>query len=183
MIIGLSGYAQYGKDTVAKYLVEHHGFTRIAFADKIRDYLYEMDPMFDSIAGEPMFVKAKVDRDGWEVAKKHPHIRRLLQTSGVAARKVFGQGFWVHEAMKTMLDDPRPDMNYVITDVRFLNEADMVRANKGQIWRVERDGVKAVNGHVSEHDLDNWEFDAYIHNNSSIEDLEFAVKQMMMAVA
>lgn len=48
--------------------------------------------------------------------------------------------------------------------------------------RVERDGVKAVNSHVSEHDLDGWEFDAYIHNNATIEDLEFAVKSLMVAV-
>ena len=65
MIIGLTGYAQSGKDTVAKILVENYGFTRIAFADKIREFLYETNPMYDSIVGEPLFVKAKVDRDGW----------------------------------------------------------------------------------------------------------------------
>ena len=153
MIIGLTGYAQSGKDTVAKILVDQYGYTRIAFADKIRDFLYETNPMYDSIAGEPLFVKARVDRDGWEKAKQSPQIRRLLQNSGVAARKVFGEGFWVHEAMKTMLDDPRPDMNYVITDVRFINEADMIQANNGQMWRIKRMGVEAVNGHVSEHGL------------------------------
>ena len=103
MIIGLTGYAQSGKDTVAKVLVENYGFTRVAFADKIREYLYEMNPMFDSIAGEPVFVRDRVDRDGWEKAKQSPQIRRLLQNSGVAARKVFGPQFWVHEAMKSML--------------------------------------------------------------------------------
>jgi cytidylate kinase len=75
MIIGLTGYAQSGKDTVAKILVENYGYTRVAFADKIREFLYETNPMYDSIAGEPVFVKAKVDRDGWEVAKQSPHIR------------------------------------------------------------------------------------------------------------
>lgn len=182
MIIGLTGYAQSGKDTIAKILVENYGFTRIAFADKIREFLYETNPMFDSIAGEPLFVKARVDRDGWESAKQSPHIRRLLQNSGVAARKVFGDGFWVHEAMKSMLNDPRPDMNYVITDVRFLNEADMIRANNGQIWRIKRIGVDAVNAHVSESQMDDYPVDQIFTNNSSIEDLELMVKTRMQGV-
>lgn len=179
MIIGLTGYAQSGKDTVAKVLVEQHGFTRIAFADKIKDFLYETNPMFDSIAGEPMFVKARVDRDGWEEAKKSPHIRRLLQNSGVAARKIFGDAFWVHEAMKTMLNDPRPDMNYVITDVRFLNEADMVKANNGQVWRIKRIGIEAVNSHVSESQMDGYPVDQIFINNGTIADLESLVNSRM----
>jgi hypothetical protein len=183
MIIGLTGYAQSGKDTVANILVENFGYTRVAFADKIREFLYETNPMYDSVLGEPLFVRAKVDRDGWEEAKKSPHIRRLLQTSGVAARKVFGEGFWVHEAMKTMLDDPRPDMNYVVTDVRFLNEADMIRANQGQLWRIKRLGIDAVNGHVSEHELDGYPVDQIFVNNTTIEDLELLVKTRMAGYA
>ena len=181
MIIGLTGYAQSGKDTVAKVLVEQHGFTRIAFADKIREFLYETNPMFDSIAGEPRFVKERVDRDGWEEAKKSPHIRRLLQTSGVAARKLFGDNFWVHEAMKTMLTDPRPDMNYVITDVRFLNEADMIKANNGQIWRIRRLGVDPVNSHVSETQMDGYPVDQIFINNGTIDDLKVLIDTRMRA--
>jgi dephospho-CoA kinase len=183
MIIGLTGYAQSGKDTVAKILVENYGFTRVAFADKIREYLYETNPMYDSVVGEPLFVKAKVDRDGWDKAKQHPQIRRLLQNAGVAARKTFGEGFWVHEAMKTMLNDPRPDMNYVLTDVRFLNEADMIRANKGQIWRIKRLGIDAVNNHVSEHELDDYKVDQIFTNNGSIEDLKLMINTRMYAYA
>lgn len=182
MIIGLTGYAQSGKDTVAKILVENYGYTRVAFADKIREYLYDMNPMVDNVAFEPIFLKDRVDRDGWEVAKKNPQIRRTLQNAGVSARKVFGEGFWVHEAMKTILDDPRPDMNYVITDVRFLNEADMIRANNGQIWRIKRLGVDAVNAHVSESQMDGYQVDQIFTNNSSIEDLELMVKTRMMSL-
>jgi hypothetical protein len=183
MIIGLTGYAQSGKDTVANVLVERYGFTRIAFADKIREFLYETNPMYDSIVGEPLFVKAKVDRDGWEEAKKSPHIRRLLQNSGVAARKIFGDSFWVHEAMKTMLNDPRPDMNYVITDVRFLNEADMIKANNGQIWRIKRLGVDPVNSHVSETQMDGYPVDQIFINNSTLDDLEVLIKTRMVGYA
>lgn len=179
MIIGLTGYAQSGKDTVAKILVDNYGFTRIAFADKIREFLYETNPMFDAIAGEPMFVKARVDRDGWEEAKKSPHIRRLLQNSGVAARKVFGENFWVQQALREV----HFEGNYVITDVRFTNEADAIKKyDNAQLWRIKRLGVEAINGHVSEHEMDDYKVDQIFMNRSSIEDLELLVKTRMMGL-
>jgi hypothetical protein len=180
MIIGLTGYAQSGKDTVANILVNNYGYTRIAFADKIREFLYETNPMYDSIVGEPLFVKAKVDRDGWEEAKKSPHIRRLLQTSGVAARKVFGENFWVQQALK----DVHFEGNYVITDVRFTNEADIIKKyDNSQLWRVKRLGVEGVNIHVSEHELDGYPVDQIFINNTTVEDLELLVKTRMAGYA
>ena len=173
MIIGLTGYAQSGKDTVANILVDRYGFTRIAFADKIRELLYEANPMYDSIVGEPLFVKAKVDRDGWEEAKKSPHIRRLLQTTGVAARKLFGEDFWVKQALK----DISPDGNYVIADVRFENEADMIKALYGQVWRVRRQNVEPVNQHVSEVALDDYKFDQILKNEGSLDELKELVRK------
>jgi hypothetical protein len=180
MIIGLTGYAQSGKDTVANILVNNYGYTRVAFADKIREFLYETNPMYDSIVGEPLFVRAKVDRDGWEEAKKSPHIRRLLQTSGVAARKVFGENFWVQQALR----DVHFEGNYVITDVRFTNEADIIKKyDNSQLWRVKRLGVEAVNSHVSEHELDGYPVDQIFINNTTIEDLELLVKTRMAGYA
>jgi hypothetical protein len=179
MIIGLTGYAQSGKDTVANILVDRYGFTRIAFADKIRELLYEANPMYDSIVGEPLFVKAKVDRDGWEEAKKSPHIRRLLQTTGVAARKLFGEDFWVKQALK----DISPDGNYVIADVRFENEADEIKFTGGQIWRVKRLGVDPVNGHISETQMDGYPVDQIFVNNTTIDDLEVLIKTRMSGYA
>ena len=43
-LVGLSGYAQVGKDTVGKILVEKYGFERVSFADKLREVLYALDP-------------------------------------------------------------------------------------------------------------------------------------------
>lgn len=36
MILGISGFAGSGKDTVADFLVKNHGFVKVAFADKIK---------------------------------------------------------------------------------------------------------------------------------------------------
>ena len=176
MIIGLSGYAQSGKDTVAKYLVENHNFERVAFADPIKNLLWEINPLL----ADGFNLQGVVNAYGWDAAKtRFPEVRNLLQNLGKGARDVLDTDIWVSAALRKMWD---VDQNYVITDVRFQNEATTLKMlTDTYIWRVERIGVDAVNSHVSEHDLDAWEFDAYVHNNSTIEDLEFAVKTTLMA--
>ena len=181
-LVGLSGYAQSGKDTVANYLVREHNFTRLAFADGIRNFLYEINP----IAEQDEFfnnirVQRLVDEHTWDVAKiTTPEIRTLLQKLGVGARKVFGDTFWVDQVFNVV--KANPENNYVITDVRFQNEATALKEVGGSLWRIERAGVGAANDHISEHDLDNWTFDTYLHNNSTIEDLEFAAKVTLQSL-
>ena len=52
VIIGLSGYAQSGKDTVANILVQHYGYKRVAFADKIRECLFALCLLYTSDAAD-----------------------------------------------------------------------------------------------------------------------------------
>jgi hypothetical protein len=58
----------------------------------------------------------------------------------------------------------------------------MIRANNGQIWRIKRIGVDAVNAHVSESQMDDYPVDQIFTNNTSIEDLELMVKTRMRGV-
>lgn len=171
MIIGLSGYAQSGKDTVADYLMAEHGFIRRAFADNIRRMLYDVNPM---IGHEPLQVK--VDVDGWDKAKQDPIVRRMLQVLGVSARENIHQDVWINAALDRVLND-----RIVITDVRFINEAEAIRDRGGEIWRVVRPGVNAVNSHVSETQLDNYKFDQYLVNDGSITDLHNQVLNLIGA--
>ena len=173
MIIGLTGYAQSGKDTVANILVEQYGYTRVAFADKIRDFLYEVNPMVGcSPSG---YLKDLVDLIGWDAAKQEPQVRRLLQDLGVGARKVFGEDFWIKQALVSTLKHQK----LVVTDVRFTNEASMIKHFEGQVWRVKRNNVSAVNNHVSEHEMDGYPVDQIFTNNGSIEDLAALIKTRM----
>lgn len=176
-VIGLSGYAQVGKDTVAQVLVQKYAFERIAFADSIRNFLYEVDPIVGQVANEPIYLSKLVDRDGWEVAKQSPEVRRLLQRTGVAARNQWAKEFWISQALKKMF--PAGPRQYVVTDVRFPNEAEAIRLLGGEIWRVTRGDSKAVNSHVSESALDNFKFDKVIENNGTIKDLEQLVVSLL----
>lgn len=174
MIVGLTGYAQSGKDTLAQILVEDYGFVRIAFADKIREFLYEVSPMVGcSPSG---YLKDLVDLVGWDEAKQEPQVRRLMQDLGVGARKVFGEDFWVQAAFS----DVRHSQKIVVTDVRFQNEADWIKKFEySYVWRVKRNGVGAVNSHVSESQMDGYPVDQIFTNNGSIEELKELVHKRM----
>jgi hypothetical protein len=174
MIIGLSGYARSGKDEVAKVLVSEFNFERVAFADAIRDLLYLMNPMIDITPLQTM-----VEALGWDATKKHPDVRRYLQDLGVGARKLFGKDFWVNQALNPHLYE-HPivgvNKNIVVTDVRFENEADIVKSMGGEVWRIRRNGVDPVNQHVSEIALDDYKFDQILKNEGSLDELRELVR-------
>jgi hypothetical protein len=165
-IIGLTGYAQSGKDTFASILVEKYGYSRIAFADKIRDFLYGINPM---VACSPTgYLQDLVNLVGWDKAKQEPQVRRLLQDLGISARDLISEDIWVTAALSSVSKDQR----VVITDVRFENEAAIIKSMGGQLWRVKRSGVGPVNDHVSESEMDGYKVDQIFVNNGTLEDLE-----------
>ncbi len=174
MIVGLGHQAQVGKDTAAGFLVEEHGFTRLAFADLLKEVSYDMNPIV-----LPSLVRGSlqdlVDERGWEAAKEVPEVRRLLQELGVAARWHLGENVWVQPIFNRILDEP--DTNFVITDVRFPNEfsclgsfqnrpATMVKITR----RIARLG--AGERHQSETALDQFEWDFVVPNNGTIQEFE-----------
>lgn len=169
MIIGLSGYARSGKDTVADYLVSNFGFERVAFADPIRTIMYDLNPTID---GEKL--ADMVDNYGWDITKSKDEVRTFLQVLGYSARQNIHADVWVMAAFAKM----RADKNYVIADVRFLNEADYIKKNNGEIWRVERPGISAVNTHVSEWEMDSYSFDHRLYNDGTVEQLQHLVKTL-----
>jgi len=172
-VIGLTGYAQSGKDTVASILVGKYGYTRIAFADKIRDFLYGINPM---VACSPTgYLQDLVNLVGWNEAKQEPQVRRLLQDLGISARELIDENIWVTSALGKINVGER----VVVTDVRFENEAMMIKLMGGQLWRVKRVGVGPVNDHVSESELDGYKVDQIFVNNGSIEDLTMLIQTRM----
>jgi hypothetical protein len=172
-LIGLTGYAQSGKDTLASILVEKYGYSRIAFADKIREFLYGINPM---VACSPTgYLRDLVNLVGWDKAKQEPQVRRLLQDLGISARDLIAEDVWVTAALGSVDKSQR----VVITDVRFENEAATIKLMGGQLWRVKRPGVEAVNSHVSETQLDGYKVDQIFVNSGSIQDLELLIRTRM----
>jgi len=175
MIIGVSGYAQSGKDEIAKLAAEY-GFERAAFADTLREAILALNPMI----GVGVRAKDLVMLMGWEKAKRmSAELRILLQRMGTeAGREIFGENIWIDRTLGGL----DPSKNYIITDVRYKNEANAIRDLGGQIWRVKRPGTGPVNKHKSEVDLNDYNFDFTLKNDGDLENLKHLVDKMMLVV-
>jgi hypothetical protein len=173
-VIGLTGYAQAGKDTVGSILVER-GYKRLSFADNVREAIWRLNPMVP----RRVFSDYNDDYDVWHTAQEWvelwgwervkvdlPEMRRLLQVMGTeVGREMFGEESWVEMVARQVSQHEK----VVITDVRFPNEAAFVRSVGGRVIRIERLGNRPVNQHASEK-LD-FRVDMVIPNNGTIEDL------------
>jgi len=193
MIIGICGLIGSGKGTVGDILVEQ-GFTKVSFADKLKDGVATIfgwnRAMLEGDTDESRNWREQPD-DFWsQETGRNITPRIVLQEFGTECmRDGFDDSIWVSLLKKQMLDNPG---DYVIPDVRFRNEQDMIRELGGEIWRVQRGDVPEWYGcamldnttgsnlmesydvHVSEYkwiDMNN-KFNTTIYNNSTLEQLK-----------
>ena len=178
MIIGLTGYARVGKDTVAELFV-NNGFTKMAFADPMREALVKLNPIIN-LGGHYAHLGDAVERIGWEALKTlSPQIRPLLQRMGTeVGREMFGENFWVDIAMQRAAEH----RDVVFSDVRFKNEADAIIENGGAVIRILREGTAPANGHLSETDMDTYPVDYVIGNHGLPEDLYAKVNVLLASM-
>lgn len=174
--IGLAGYARSGKDTVADFLTITHGYTKMSFADPMRQALLTLNPRID-VSGRILDVQQGVEAHGWDGLKQHSDdIRPLLQRLGTdVGRDLFGENVWVDLALTSIPDGAKA----VFADVRFPNEANAVTELGGRVWRIDRPGVQAANGHISEHALDGYEYSSTITNAGTLPELYGHIEQAL----
>lgn len=170
MILGLGYKARSGKDTFAG-LLARYGFRSLAFADPLKSAARELF----GLSGTQLFGDAKelVD-EFWGLTP-----RNIMQRLGTEAmRREFGDDFWVR-ALRRRIDTQESNVGrellWVITDVRFINEAVAVQSWGGKVLRIDRPGARArggVTGHASETELDSWTgWDGCVENVGTIDDL------------
>lgn len=181
-VIGLTGKAGCGKDTVADILVRNHGYQRIAFADPLRAMAYDLDPIIDWHGRNPVRLQEVVDRDGWDVAKRiYPEARRTLQRLGKEViRDHVGYNFWVDRAMGTITSTGG---RWVVTDCRFPNEAQAIKDVGGTVVAIAREGLDPLSGsHASEAGVGDVLIGAQLYNSGTLGDLEESVKTLAMVI-
>ena len=202
-IIGLAGPAGCGKDTVAQLLATHLGFSHLAFADALRAEIidaYGIDAsaltrrdtkekesnalslercQSISFVGA-LVMQAKKDNPLCDVAEfmESPRSPRLImQWWGTDYRRQHSdERYWTRILTSRIHTQQQGQQwRHVISDVRFKNEADAIRALGGVIWQVKRPGLQAGTGHVSEIDGSQLEPDAIINNRHDIRHLQAVV--------
>jgi hypothetical protein len=174
--IALSGWARSGKDSIAEYLVKEHGYTRVSFADPMREALVALNPQIRYFETNlPLATAVRII--GWEELKENSEdVRELLQRMGTeVGRNLFGENFWVDLAIK----EARKHKKVVFSDCRYLNEAEAIRKRGGKVWRITRPGVRPANTHTSEKDLDDYRFDARVTHDSTLPKLHKKVDQIL----
>lgn len=179
--IALCGKAGSGKDTVAQYLCEAHGYTRLAFADPLKEMALTVDPFISLVAGEPVRLSRIVQLRGWEQAKQmFPEVRRTLQQMGQTVRAL-DRDFWVRTLLASALKARGP---IVVSDMRYLNEYQSMHRAGFLTVRVVRPGAGlsgSAGAHISETELDGFPMVARLLNDGSL-DLLHARADALIAV-
>lgn len=167
-IIGLSGRAKSGKDTVA-VMLGRHGYHRRAFADPLKAAAQAIFGL-NEVQVMSQEAKERVD-EFWGLSP-----RQIMQRLGTEClRSGFRDDVWVRSLYRYILDNPQ-FRAWVVSDVRFPNEAEAIKSWGGRVWRVERPGIEAVSEHVSETAMDDYDrFDHVIVNDGGLDDLEASV--------
>jgi hypothetical protein len=137
MIIGITGPAGSGKDTAADHLVWVWGFQKLSWAGPLKAALTAL--------GFP----EPADRDDKE--KQIPGFnfswRQAAQALGTEWGRALDPDIWVKIVGEYMRREP--NRNWVISDVRFPNEAAMIRSMGGTI--VHLSGRRADLGNAETH--------------------------------
>lgn len=195
-IIGLVGRAGAGKDTVASILSESHGHIRVAFADALRIEVanaFKIDPrmMDDRFQKERVSDRITIARcdDQAFIARmkelghdihQHRSPRQILRWWGTEYRRqVCTDKYWL-ERMQDSIDSlmRTGTRKIVITDVRFINEAEFINSLFGQIWRVTRTSADSVEAdHPSESEQDQIRSWWTLSNNGTLGQLINVVNQ------
>lgn len=144
-VVGISGKMGSGKSALAGALVSR-GATRVSFADPVRRIAAEL---------------------GWDGAKDERG-RRLLQSLGVMARE-YDPDVWVRMWEARADEIIRGGGRVVADDVRFPNEAEVIRSRGGIVVRVEPRSDRArdsdADAHISETAMDGYAPDVVWHND------------------
>ena len=166
-IIGLYSPApQSGKSTVANEL-KKRGYTIVPFAETLKLMLI---PMLESLGYDKHGANYLVHQAKQVVVQDAGvSVRHMLQTLGTEyGRQCIHPDIWVRcwKGRASQFDA------VVADDVRFLNEAKMIKLLGGEMWRIDRTDAVRTFDHASEGSLDSYgEFDRHITNDGTIEDL------------
>lgn len=188
IVIGIGGAARSGKDTVARYLTERHGFTRIGLADPLKALASAIDPIIDGHYGERHMNELLTSFGEDYIKEEYPEYRRFLIAMGMAMRD-FDEDFWVDALLGFIVAKNGHEgvERFVVPDIRFENEVDGLRRltdyDRGavvEVWRVSNNEAEAKareTGQPTERLFDAGHvFDRTLNNNGDFDFLHMQVQ-------
>lgn len=176
IIVGISGKAGSGKDTIGDHLVSHYGFGKDGLSFPLKKavldiFSLEQEQIYDRIERE----QPLANWPGWTG-------RKLLQ---YVATELFRDNIDEHIWLKSLCLrlDNKPGL-WVVTDIRFPNERVFLKKLYGDNFvgiRVEREGHNGAPSGIPGHLSEKYEVDAdhVIVNDGDLPSLYYKVDSIM----
>ena len=178
LFIGLTGLARSGKTTVAQHLAAEHGFECYAFADPLREGIMAIF----NLSPEDLESDAKEQPIAW--LGRSP--RQLMQLLGTEwGRHMISANLWIDLAEQNLnclsaVFDSAP--GFIISDVRFENEADFIRKRGGTVIHLRRPDAPQVSAHISEAGVSIHDDDLILHNEGGLDELLGQLDELLIAL-
>ncbi len=168
-LIGLAGPAQSGKSTVATYLKNQHKFHEDSFAAPIREFVAHILSL--SLKGLEFYKEKQIPSFTYTP-------REMMQTVGTEwGRQMIQDDLWLVSLLRRIENHKAQDI--VISDVRFDNEAVVLRNLGGEIWYIARPDSSISSNHVSEAGINICTEDISINNDETLINLYLKVDKLL----
>lgn len=174
MIIGISGHARNGKDTVADYLVLCFGFEKRSFAKPLKE---ACKIIFDWTEDHVNGKLKEVEDTRWGITPRLAMQllgtewgQKCLCENSLSFARTTGRNLWVNRCLIDVAGK-----NIVIPDVRFPHEAQAIKDLGGKIIKVIRPGYEGNSNHASETEMAKITPDYNIVNNGTVDQLREVV--------
>lgn len=205
-VLAACGFIASGKDTVANYLIDNYGFTKLSFAASLKDAVASIfgwdREMLEGSTKESREWREQVDT-WWANKLNMPKFspRLCLQLMGTdVMRNHFHNDIWVASLENKIRNF---DSNIIITDCRFKNElevfdsfgANVIRVKRGQDPEWFNLAQKAYNNdwiaknelenlgiHASEYSWCGYNFKWLVENDGSLDDLYVKIDELMLRI-
>lgn len=180
-LIGLMGAAGSGKSTAAAHLVKEHGFVEVTMAGPLKDLCAKFFDWDRDRLDELGYKEGQDPKlpEGWSR-------RRVLQHVGTECFRTIDPNVWIKQVLRQMdnvwSDEEATKTPIVISDIRFPNEVDLIRANGGLTVRVERidlDFKSMTPAHASEDALAGFAPNYVLRAKFGVDRVQAAVDRMM----
>lgn len=167
MIIAFCGYSRVGKDTAAVFLPN---FRRIAFADQLKE----------DLAG---FILTHYGIDVWHMTEEEKKLVRPMLVEHGRIKRAMNPNHWIDlvDTKMHLLQQVGAASDFVITDLRYPNEAKYVLDKGGKVVLLSRPGYEAANEEEARSVMEiesGGLFTRHIVNGGSLDELKKKVEEI-----
>ena len=169
-IIAICGPKRCGKDVLANHIVNKYGYTRLSFAEPLKEIVKLLFNFSDTQVGlidSDNDEKDTID-ERWKISP-----RKALQFIGTEVLQNKIQELlpnikrdYFANILLSKIDNEK---TYVISDMRFIHEYEKIKHLDIQVIKVTRPSIISNEEHLSELEYLNIPFDKEIVNDSTIE--------------